>query len=148
VRLVTVFLLAVAVVAGSTPPDPSPKVLTVEPIVLGAVGLVGVGLGAWRLGVSGEELARLERLVAQVKEVSPEMRLDPTYRLQKLEEGRLHHQRGTVEAFLGWSLVGVGGAFLAGAVVWLLVEGVTRPPLVVTPAFMPDGGALVMQGRF
>jgi hypothetical protein len=154
VRSVSGFLLAVAVMVGATPEVPARKTLNVEPIVVGAVGLVAGAVGAWRLVESNQVLRQMESLVALASGASAntsvlarcsEMGTDAAALLRC---GRTLQHQGTIETVLGNTLLIAGGVLVAASVVWLLVEGVERSPITVTPALTPTGGAVVVQGRF
>jgi hypothetical protein len=156
---VTAFLLAVAIASGATPVAPRAR-FNLEPAIVGLVGLVGVGLGAWQLSEAGARTRELEGYVADARLlVDPAPGPDNKYvsltpaqrmaeRLRLLEAGERSHQRGSVEALLGTALVAMGSALVVGSIVWLVVEGVSHQPVALTPVVVPGGGAVVLQARF
>ena len=139
-------LLAVALVSTAVSVAPAPRPLNAEPLAVGAVGLAGIGVGIWRLFVAESASADLTALGVRVERLTPAQRAQSSREL--LAEGQAARQRGAVDTALGGSLLALGGLLLAGSVAWLVVEGVTRPAVVVLPAAMPGSGAVVLQGRF
>ncbi|MDX2011622.1 MAG: hypothetical protein SFW67_15585 [Myxococcaceae bacterium] len=127
--------------------------LNVEPIVVGTVGLAAMGLGVSQLLASEASLGELKTLVAIAKESPRTTSLPASCGTNAspaglLDCGRRLHQRGTIETMLGNTLLIAGSVLVATSLVWLLVEGLQRAPIAVTPTVSPHGAALVVQGRF
>jgi Co/Zn/Cd efflux system component len=154
VRSVSGFLLAVAVMVGATPEVPARRSFNVEPLVVGAVGLVAAGVGAWRLVESERMVTLMGQLVDEAQGTMSGLDFERTCGDARTDAGallrcgRALQHRGTIETVLGNTLVIMGSVLVVASVVWLLVEGFERSPIVVTPALTPTGGAVVVQGRF
>jgi hypothetical protein len=115
---------------------PAKRRFNVEPFVLGAAGLLGAGMGAWRL-VEAE--ARYRELLAIPAKASTAAEAQALLR----QASRLV-VRGESESVAGVVLLAAGGALVLASVVWLVVEGFETTDWLVAPG--PQGVSVV--GRF
>lgn len=130
--------LGLSAVLASTPSASvsSARRLNVEPFVLAAAGVAGVGVGVWQLLDAD---ARYKALLA-----IPSQATSPAEAALLLQEAKSLVFRGKSQTVAGVALIAVGAAAVVGALVWLLVEGLTTTDWLVAPT--AQGISLV--GRF
>lgn len=102
-----------------------------EPVVLGAAGLVAVTFGTVAFLRAEETYTALRRVRTDDVTTAEQAR----ERVQRAAELRA---LGVTETHLGTTLVSLGTAFVAAAVVWFLIEG----PHTVSVAVVPGRDAL------
>ena len=130
--------LGLSAVLASTPSASvsSARRLNVEPFVLAAAGVAGVGVGVWQLLDAD---ARYKALLA-----IPSQATSPAEAALLLQEAKSLVFRSKSQTVAGVALIAVGAAAVVGALVWLLVEGLTTTDWLVAPT--AQGISLV--GRF
>lgn len=128
--------LSLCLVLASSSSTPQVTRLNLEPILLGVAGLIGAGVGAWRLGEAEARYQDLKAIPLSAGSAAQAASL--------LRDARSLVFRGEAETVAGVAFIAVGAAALTGSLVWLLVEGLRTPDWLITPG--PQGVAVV--GRF
>jgi len=148
ITTVNVALMVVEKPADPVEPPPEqgsivvPLALVISGVVLAAGG---AGLMVWGLDSS-----------SQADGVGGQFVQDPTPEQSAAARNDYNSLKGDAEVgtYAGYGLLGVGGALLiTGAVLWALTpsgspEGEGSTDVSVSPALVPNGGGLVMGGRF
>jgi hypothetical protein len=144
VKTILSVVLSVSMAQNPGAAQPSSQRLNAEPLVMGVVGGVLVGLGIWRIISASSDL---QALIA-VDPSDPQVQANA---MAVLREARLRRNRGIVDEQLGASLVAMGGALVAGALVWFLLEGPmvkSKVALVPGVAVSPGGASLSLVSKF